>query len=532
MTPKPPTMTASTFDELRRALPPSRFAQGDVERMVYSRDQWPRTLFSVRDGHPVISPPDLIIWPESTHEVAEVLRIAARHRTPVVPWGAGSGVCGGAIPLSGGIVLDLKRLSAILEVNTEDHLATFQTGILGQILEDQLNLRGLTLGHFPSSISCSTLGGWLATRSAGQCSTRYGKIEDMVEAIEVVCANGEILRCTAHDYPDLQQIIVGSEGTLGVITEATMRVHPVPETRLFRAYRFPRIAAGAEGIRRIMQRGLRPAVLRLYDELDTLVASSGDEGGDHRTILASAIGLLTRGHDDAPKSTTATSVEGGSRLAHLKDRALNSLLGRAGVVNRVGDWLLPRLGGGCLLIAGYEGTPAETETEAALGHAELLAAGGKDLGEGPATHWFAHRHAVSYKQSPLYAAGGFVDTMEVAATWDRLLGLYEAVRKAISPFAIIMAHFSHAYQDGCSIYFTFAASAQPRARAEQLYDEIWQKGLTAVLRAGGTISHHHGVGYSKASFMADEHGTSINVFRQLKEVLDPQGILNPGKMGL
>ncbi|PID39552.1 MAG: FAD-binding oxidoreductase [Proteobacteria bacterium] len=530
---KTTSLSPAALAELDSTLPASRLARGDAERMVYSRDQWPRTLLSLRDSRPVIAPPELVIWPESTREVCQVLRIAAKHGVPVVPWGAGSGVCGGAIPIAGGIALDLKRLSGLLRVDVEDHLATFQAGILGQILEDQLNLRGMTLGHFPSSIYCSTLGGWLASRSAGQCSSRYGKIEDMVESLEVVTGDGTVLRCGAHDYPDLLQLVVGSEGTLGVITEATLRTQPLPETRLLRAYHFPRVAAGCEGIRRVMQRGLRPAVLRLYDELDTLIANLGAPQGDQRTLLASALGLVVGGHDE--DSTAEGSVEEARPANHksqLKQRALRGLLSRAGLLNRVRDWLLPKLAEGCQLIVGCEGSSASAEAEAALAHAELIAAGGRDLGDRAAKRWFARRHAVSYKQSPLYAAGGFVDTMEVATHWGRLLRLYEEVRAALSPLAVVMAHFSHAYPEGCSIYFTFAAAAEPRGRAERLYDEIWRKGLSAVVRAGGTISHHHGVGYSKASFMADEHGHGIEVYRQLKQVLDPQGILNPGKMGL
>lgn len=529
---KTTALSPAALAELESLLPASRLARGEAERMVYSRDQWPRTLLSLRDSRPVIAPPELVIWPESTREVSQVLRVAAKHGVPVVAWGAGSGVCGGAIPIAGGVALDLKRLSALLRVDADDHLATFQAGVLGQILEDQLNLRGLTLGHFPSSIYCSTLGGWLAARSAGQCSSRYGKIEDMVESIEVVTGEGEVLRCAAHEYPDLLQVIVGSEGTLGVITEATLRVHPLPETRVLRAFSFPRVAAGCEGIRRVMQRGLRPAVLRLYDELDTLIANLGDpQQGDQRTLLASALGLVVGGHEEGAGASAARPKASG-RKSQLKQRALRGLLARAGVVNRVGDWLLPKLSEGCQLIVGYEGSEASAEAEAALARAELIAAGGRALGDRAARRWFARRHAVSYKQSPLYAAGGFVDTMEVATHWGRLLRLYEEVRKAISPLAIVMAHFSHAYPEGCSIYFTFAAAAEPRGRAERLYDEIWRKGLSAVVRAGGTISHHHGVGYSKASFMADEHGHGVEVYRQLKQVLDPQGILNPGKMGL
>jgi len=515
-----PQPSTAVGRDLLEILPEQRLSQGAADRLIYSRDMWPKALLSVRDNKPSVHPPDYVVWPETAEEVSRIVQLAARHHVPVIPYGGGSGVCGGAMATGGGIILDLKRMNAVLQVSLDDHLASFQAGINGQLLEDQLNLRGLTLGHFPASIYISTLGGWLAARSAGQLSSRYGKIEDMVHEIEVVLGDGRVLRCRGVHRPDLIPLLVGSEGTLGIITSATMRVHPLPQYRLFRAYEFPRIAAGCEAMRRVMQRGLRPAVLRLYDEMDTLLARPGGDGGGKKKsgLLRSAMGLIPQLGD----------VMGGD----LRGSLLQAALSRAGMVNRVVESLVPKLSGGCLAILGFEGEQVLVEAEAALCHAEYQAAGGRDLGEGPGLAWYKHRYAVSYKMSPLYAGGGFVDTMEVACTWDRLMDLYRAVRKALAPLAVVLAHFSHAYPEGCSIYFTFAASAEGRVKSDSLYDEIWRTGLSAVLKAGGTISHHHGVGQSKAAFMQEEHGAAMGVFRQLKAVMDPAGILNPGKMGL
>jgi len=506
--------------DLLSVVPEARFSQGAADRLIYSRDMWPKALLSVRDNKPSVHPPDYIVWPESTEEVAALLRVAGKHRIPVIPYGGGSGVCGGAMATGGGLVLDLKRMNATEEIDLEDHLATFQAGINGQLLEDQLNLRGLTLGHFPASIYISTLGGWLAARSAGQLSSRYGKIEDMVHDLEVVLGDGRVVRCGAAHEPDLMPLFVGSEGTLGVITRATMRVHPLPDFRLFRAYEFPRIAAGCEAMRRVMQRGLRPSVMRLYDEMDTLLARpSGDAHGKKRGgLIESMMGL-------APQV-------GESLGADLKAKLMRAALSRAGMVNRVVESLVPKLSGGCMAILGFEGERPLVEAEAGLCHAEYLAAGGKDLGEGPGIAWYKHRYDVSYKMSPVYHQGAFVDTMEVAATWERLMDMYREVRKALSPLAMVLAHFSHAYPEGCSIYFTFAASAEGRVKSDTLYDEIWRTGLAAVIKAGGTISHHHGVGQAKAAFMQEEHGSAMATYRQVKAVMDPAGILNPGKMGL
>lgn len=504
--------------DLLAILPSERISQGAAARLIYSRDMWPKALLSVRDNKPSVHPPDFIVWPETTQEVAEIVKLAVKRSVPLVPYGGGSGVCGGAMATGGGVVVDLKRMNAVLAVSAEDHLATFEVGIIGQILEDQLNLHGLTLGHFPASIYCSTLGGWLATRSAGQFSSKYGKIEEMVYGLEAVLGDGRVISCDIFQEPSLIPLLVGSEGTLGIITRATMRVHPLADYRLFRAYEFPRIAAGCEAMRRVMQRGLRPAVLRLYDEMDTLMARPGGEPQGKRSLLSSALSLLPQAAEDLNSD--------------LKKTLVRTALSRAGMLNKVVEKLVPRLSGGCMAIVGLEGYPALTETEAALCHAELLAAGGKDIGEGPGLAWYENRYAVSYKQSQVYVTGGFVDTMEVATTWDRLMDLYREVRKALSPLAIVLAHFSHAYPEGCSIYFTFAASAEGRVRSDNLYDEIWKRGLEAVLKAGGTISHHHGIGQSKGAFMEAEHGPGMAIFRKLKTMMDPAGVLNPGKMGL
>lgn len=506
--------------QLLEVLSPGQISQGAADRLVYSRDMWPKALLSVRDNKPSVSPPDFVVWPETTRQVADVVDVAREHGAPVVPYGGGSGVCGGAMSGGGGIVLDLKRLERLVSVSVEDGLATAECGIIGQTLEDRLNLRGLTLGHFPASIYCSTLGGWLAARSAGQMSSKYGKIEDMVHAVEAVLGDGQIVECSAVEEPNLVPLLVGSEGTLGIITRATMRVHDLRQHRVFRGFEFPRISSGCEAMRRVMQRGLRPAVLRLYDEMDTLMArpSGQQEAGKKRSLLGSALQLLPGMVDG-----------GGSDLRH---RLLNAALSRAGMLNRAVEALAPRLSGGCLAVMGLEGDPGLVEAEAALCNAEFEAAGGRDLGEGPGLAWYERRYDVSYKMSPVYASGGFVDTMEVATTWDRLMDLYGAVRTALGPLAMVLAHFSHAYPEGCSIYFTFAASAEGRVKSDNLYDEIWRRGLAAVIKAGGTISHHHGVGQAKAAFMQEEHGPAMATYRKLKSVMDPGGILNPGKMGL
>ncbi len=517
------------LNDLRRALTEAlgedRVSTRVTDRSVYARDMWPRALLAVREGESAPHPPDVVVWPASVDEVVEIVRIARRFRVPLVPYGAGSGVCGGAVPLHGGITIDLKKLDRLIAVDAIDLTAEAEAGINGERLERALVQRGHTLGHFPSSIYCSTLGGWLAARSAGQMSTKYGKIEDMVVSVTAVTGRGDVVTTGRSGRgaagPDWTQALVGSEGTLAVLTSARLRVRPAPEERWFRGFEFARLNGGLEAIRRVLQRGLRPAVVRLYDEFDSWVNFRHKEppGGDPEP--------------GAPILSLEALAASGKRKKGLKDDFLRVALDRPRLLNAIAEVAAQRLSRrGCLMIVGCEGSRERTPVEAKLVQAELERAGGKDLGAEPGLRWLARRYAVSYGMSKVFEAGAFVDTMEVASTWERLLDLYEGVRQAIGRHAFVMAHFSHAYSEGCSIYFTFAGHGATRAASEKKYDAIWRDGLAAAARAGGTISHHHGVGLMKGPFMAEEHRESLVIYEALKRTLDPDGILNPGKMGL
>src|SRR3954468_3909836 len=212
--------TDELIAELRGRYP-GRVSTTPPDRVAYARDLWPRGLIGAAAGDPAPHPPDAVVWPTSTEEVSEIVRAAQRTGTPIVPFGAGSGVCGGTLPIRGGLVVDLKRMRRLVELDERAGAATFEAGVIGEHLEHELNRRGWTMGHFPSSIMCSTYGGWLAARSAGQFSTKYGKIEDMGRRLTVVDGRGEVHELESGGSPDLVQLVVGSEGTLGIITRAT-----------------------------------------------------------------------------------------------------------------------------------------------------------------------------------------------------------------------------------------------------------------------------------------------------------------------
>ena len=493
------------------------------DRVAYARDLWPRHHMAVRAGEVARHKPAAIVWPRSTEEVAAIVRHARATRTPLVPFGAGSGVCAGVLPTPDAIVVDLKRMARWRRFDPSAPLLEVEAGHMGVPLEDQLGRHGFTLGHFPSSILCSTVGGWVAGRSAGQMSGLYGKIEDMVVDLECVTGAGEIVRLHgraarglgAAAGPSLVPLVVGSEGTLAIVTSATLRLHRAPAERGFAAFSFPTMKQGWEAMRALFQAGLRPAAARLYDPFDAMLARQGS----------------VRRKKDAPKRDARGATPG------LGAAALRTVLRKPAAFNALLESnMMGRAMGGSLLVLVFEGADGKPAADAAEATRTLRGLGGKDEGEGPARKWLAHRYSVSYRQAPTLAQGLFVDTMEVAARWSRLEALYDGVRRALGPRVFVMAHMSHAYPDGCCIYFSFAGSAGSNARAgwdaacERVYDGAWRAALDAAVDAGATLAHHHGAGRSKAPKLGRELGLGVEVFRALKRAFDPDAILNPGAL--
>jgi alkyldihydroxyacetonephosphate synthase len=420
----------------------------------------------------------VVARPDDAEQVAAVLRACHEARVPVTAVAGRSGVCGSSIPLFGGVALDLCGLAGIVDVDTTSLLATVLPGTFGPDLEAGLRTQDVTLGHWPQSMDLSTVGGWVACRGAGQYSTRYGKIEDMVTGLEVALADGRIIRTggagpRAALGPDLSQLFVGSEGVLGVITEAQLRLHPVPPAEGRRAYALSDFRQGLELCRRVLQRGATPAVLRLYDATES------------------------------------------ARNFELAEQSA--------------------------LVVLDEADPGLLDATLAVVDAECAAAGAPRLDDAVVARWVEHRNDVSALAS-LYRAGIVVDTIEIAARWSTLPLLYDACVAALLELdgtLAASAHQSHAYVDGACLYFTFAGrgpetdeAAQSDAWAERYYTSAWRVVMDAVRAHGGAISHHHGVGVNRGRFLAEALGGAFDVLVSLKETLDPRGILNPGKLGL
>ncbi len=484
-----------------------------AERFAHARDLWPRgTLKLAADGGAVL--PAAVARPASEQQLLDVLAWASETRIALVPWGAGSGVCGGATGAAGAVSVDTKRLRRIGPLDVEGGTVRVEAGVLGQHLETWLEARGFATRHSPSSIACSTVGGWAVTRSAGQFSSRYGTFPDMVRGARVASPVGSFgagsLRVgddawtqTGADPRDVLPWILGTEGQLGVVSLLDVAVVPLAEARRLGGWRFADTHGALAAMRALMQSDLRPLALRLYDPADTRIAGKGTAT---KAGSAAWLATLTSAVDSVP-----TLRRHALALPLSLPRLLNALVAAAAT--------------GCVLIVGWEGSPAEVARDAAQGDAILAAHGGISLGEGPGEHWYAHRHDVSYKVAPIFSHGGFADTMEVAAPWSKLVGLYDAVRGELSRHALVMAHFSHAYREGCSIYFTFAGRG-----SLEVYDAAWSGALRAAAAAGGTVAHHHGVGVLKQHASAREQAAAAPAFREIKRALDPEGVLNPGRL--
>ncbi len=444
---------------------------GEREVAEASRDWWPLALhWSIAGEVPQLA--DVVVRPTSTAEVAAVARACDIGRVPLTVAGGRSGVCGSSVPAHGGVILDTTALAGIVSVDEVSGVVEVLPGTFGPELERELQVEHLSsVGHFPQSFDLATVGGWVAARGAGQYSTRYGKIEDMVVGLEAVLADGTVIRTggapAAAAGPDLTQVLVGSEGTLAVITRVWLRTHPVPPASFKAAYLLDSFADGIEVCRRILRRGGTPAVLRLYDEQE----SARGHGGD---------------------------------------------------------------GSDCVLLVLDEGEQAVVDATE-----RLVAAACEELGAVAADPllvdgWLEHRNDTDALQA-LTRKGYVVDTMEIAARWAALPAIFEAARAALFAVPHTVAatcHLSHSYSDGACLYFTFAATP-PADQVESTYVALWDAGQRAVLAGGGNISHHHGVGLNRARFMREAlGGDTLDVLVRLKAMFDPNGILNPGKMGL
>ncbi|WP_375539666.1 MULTISPECIES: FAD-binding oxidoreductase [Nocardiopsis] len=451
----------------------------DAVRLRHSGGKSTPDLLSRRAGS-ADPAPDAVLYPADHDEVQRVLEVCSAERVAVVPFGGGTSVVGGVAPLRGGfravVALDLRRLDRLVSVDTTSMTAVLGAGVRTPHAEAMLAEHGCTLGHLPQSYEYASVGGYAATRSSGQASSGYGRFEDMVVSLRVATPRGTLETGgppASAAGPDLGRLMLGSEGTLGVITEVGLRMRRRPERVLDEAWSFPDFATGVEALRSLAQSDVRPTMARVLDESETFV------------------GAAMGGREATP---------------------------------------------GCQAVLGFEGTGTEVEARAASVREAMAAAGGAPLGPDPVAHWRSNRFSAPYLRDTLLSAGILAETLETAASWTDLLPLYTAVSDALTGAledeeggAVVMCHVSHTYPTGASLYFTVATAAG--AAPLERWSRAKRAASDAIAAHHGTITHHHAVGTDHRPWMAAEIGPlGGEVLRAVKAALDPGGVLNPGKL--
>lgn len=496
-------LSGAARQELVEGVGAANVRDGTLERAAHARGKSYFDLLHLRSGD-LSAAPDAVVYPHSSDDVVRLLRWAEQHRVAVVPFAGGSSVVGGLTGSAAGfnavVALDLTEMTRLIEIDDVSLTATAEAGIYGVDLEAALNAKGLKHGHHPQSFEFSTLGGWIAARGAGQQSNHYGRAEDWFAGAEVATSKGvwtlPALPASAAG-PDLRALVAGSEGAFGVITSATVRVHRMPEASDYRAFLFPDFASGVSAIRRIIQSGIAVSTMRLSDPDETFFYQAFAKAG---------------------------------KTPGLKDQLQARYLSLMGMGERP-----------CAFILGCEGEHDAVRFAMRSAQRIVRSCGGLAVGRGPAQRWYQGRFHGPYSRDPMMDRGLGVDTLETATNWTNLEKLYTDVRGALSGAmqssspvkgarGLVFTHISHSYCDGASLYFTYIFPRDLKDETGQ-WRAIKTAASDAIVRAGGTISHHHGVGEDHRPWLEAEKGaTGMGILRAIKRELDPAGVLNPGKM--
>lgn len=461
--------------ELEDAVGRENVSNTTADRLIYGYDcYWLSNHWAASGNLPPMA--DWVVSPGSTEEVSKVLKIANYYKIPVTPVGGTGGTQGGALPVAGGISLNMKRMNHIVNFDEESMCVTVETGMIYQQLEWYANERGFSLMHYPSSITTSSVGGFLAHSGIGVLSSKYGRIMDQCLNVEMVIPSGEVLNTAPvpkhSSGPDLKGLFIGSEGTLGVMTKATFQLFKIPESRQFRGFLFKDLTSGLRAGRDMMNE-FKPSIIRFYDEAETV------------SIIKKIIGVAK------PGCFMNIAVDGSKKMADLEmERA-------------------------CEIAASY---------------------GAEDMGEEYGKKWWDSRLTFFYP-GKFFHYPTMYGTMDTIAVYSKIEPIYWAMKDAIESKydgVRFIAHFSHWYEWGCMMYDRFVMDEPPSDPIEtlKLHNDIWNTGVRTALAHGGVINDHHGVGLKLGKLMKEQYGPSMQIFEGLKKTLDPNGIMNPAKMGL
>lgn len=502
--------TLGTATALPDATPDAVLARVPVSRLpahpLVSTDPWQRVLHargqSLPDWLALRSGefgrfPDGVATPASSAEVRVLLDYARQHDLVVIPYGGGTSVAGHINPLPGArpvLTLSLARLDGLLHLDREAQLATLGAGANGPRVEALLNAEGYTLGHFPQSFELSTLGGWVVTRSSGQQSLRYGRIEQLFAGGRLETFDGSLDIPTfpaSSAGPDLRELVLGSEGRLGVLTEVKVRVSRLPEAEEFHVFFLSGWAAASSAMRELAQRRLPLSMLRL---------------------------------SNAEETRTQLILAGHAKAVGLLDRMLR--------VRGAGD-------GRCMMTVGATGSKAQVKFALRELKKVLKLHGAVGTGQLLGKKWAANRFRAPYLRESLWQLGYAVDTLETAVDWSRVTPAMEAIEaalrdglKAEGENVLAFTHLSHVYAQGSSIYTTYAFRVGPDyATTLARWQTLKQAASEAIVRSGGTISHQHGVGRDHAPWLPSEKGPlGMAALTALCRHFDPERRLNPGKL--
>jgi alkyldihydroxyacetonephosphate synthase len=488
-------LTPDALDQLQEVLGAANVREDHTERVAHAAGKGYPDLVRMRAGEPE-GAPDAVLYPQSHEQLLAVLALCGRSSLAVVPFGGGTSVVGGVAPLRGEhravLALDMSHMTSVLDLDVQSATVTVQGGTRAPALERHLAARGLTLGHFPQSYEYVSLGGCAATRSAGQASTGYGAIDKLVLGLRLAAPASEIqlpaLPASAAG-PGLRQLLVGSEGTLGVISELALRVRKAPQERIYEGAFFEDFTAGEQTLRALAAEHCLPDVARVSDEAET-------------------------------RMSLALAGSGG-----LKGRLGRAYIGARGYRD------------GCLAILGFEGTPDDVAFRRARALEQVRANGGLAVGRSPGDAWRKARFSAPYLRDDLLTLGVMVETLETATQWSKLHALHRSVSDALAQAldragtpGLVMCHISHVYETGASLYFTFIARQREGDEIGQ-WQSLKRAAGDAILAGGGTITHHHAVGRDHVPWMEREVGAGgVAALRALKAELDPAGIMNPGKL--
>ncbi|MBI4055444.1 MAG: FAD-binding oxidoreductase [Elusimicrobia bacterium] len=481
------------IEDLKAGFPRDRLLLDPEQRLAYAQDRWPYALWWTKEER-LSRTPLAVLQPLCEEEIARILPWARAHSLAVLFRGGGSGVCGAAIPPKekNSVIVDMTRMNRILHLDLEEDppSVTVQSGLLGGELEKALQARGYTTGHSPASLHISTVGGWIATRSCGQLSTRYGNIGATVLELKVIDAEGK-----TQTLSQVEEWL-GSEGTLGGILEARLRIFPWAAPRRFQSWEFKDLPAALSACRALLESGILPLVLRLYDPADRLILGPAQKPG----ILPEAFhGILLR-HPT------------------WMDRALTW--------GEKKSWLKP------LVLTIFEDSERSFLKGSARAEILFKTWGGKLLGPGPARIWWKKRYDLGFEiVEGYFRRGCFTDTLDAWAEWEKLSSLYQTLKARLRSRCLLLAHLAHFTPQGACLYLTLAGSAGSFQKTRELYRELWRMALETCIEGGAKVNHHHNIGLAKQPWIeeaVDPEWKRIYLAKKMER--DPSRLFNPDKL--